>query len=129
MFVQVNTANGVPVYDQIARQVAFAVADGVLATGDLVPSVRELAKEIAVNPNTVARAYRELQTQGVVESSPGIGLVVCSGARRACQTQRRTLLRDRVRAMLRETLDAGLSPDEARTLVQAELDRLAPTSR
>ena len=126
MFVQVNASNGVPVYDQIARQVAFAVADGVLATGDLVPSVRELAKEIAVNPNTVARAYRELQTQGVVEPSPGIGLVVCSGARRACQTQRRSLLRDRVRVVLRETLNAGLSPDEARTLVQGELDRLAP---
>ncbi|QDV75969.1 GntR family transcriptional regulator [Botrimarina mediterranea] len=126
MFVQVNASNGVPVYDQIARQVAFAVADGVLTTGDLVPSVRELAKEIAVNPNTVARAYRELQTQGVVEPAPGIGLVVCAGARRACQSQRRSLLRERVRSMLRETLDAGLPPHEARDLVLGELDKIAP---
>ena len=126
VFVQVNASSGVPVYDQIARQVAFTVADGVLATGDLVPSVRELAKEIAVNPNTVARAYRELQAQGVVEPAPGIGLVVCAGARRACQTQRRALLRDRVRTVLRETLDAGLPADEARGLVLGELDKLAP---
>lgn len=126
MFVQVDSSNGVPVYDQIARQVAFAVADGALAPGDLVPSVRELAKELAVNPNTVARAYRELQSQGVVEPTPGIGLVVCTGARRACQSARRTLLRDRVRAVLRETLQAGLSEDEVRTLVQSELQRLVP---
>jgi GntR family transcriptional regulator len=124
MFVQVDSSNGVPVYDQIARQVTFAVADGALAPGDLVPSVRELAKELTVNPNTVARAYRELQSQGVVEPSPGIGLVVCVGARRVCQATRRTLVRDRVRAVLRETLQAGLSHEEVRALVLSELDRL-----
>ncbi|MEX0937828.1 MAG: GntR family transcriptional regulator [Pirellulales bacterium] len=124
MFIQVNAVNGVPVYDQIARQVMFSVAAGAIATGDLIPSVRELAKELAVNPNTVARAYRELQAQEIVETVPGIGLVVRSGARRACQVQRRSLLRDLVRATLRETLDAGLSIDEVRTLVDGELQRL-----
>jgi GntR family transcriptional regulator len=125
VFIQVNAVNGVPVYDQIARQVVFSVAAGAIATGDLIPSVRELAKELAVNPNTVARAYRELQAQEVVETVPGIGLVVRSGARRACQAQRRSLLRDLVRATLRETLDAGLNVDEVRTLVDGELQRLS----
>jgi GntR family transcriptional regulator len=91
-----------------------------------VPSVREFAKELPVNPNTVASAYRELQSQGVVEPSPGIGLVECAGARRACQAKRRTLVRDRVRAVLRETLPAGLSHEEVRALVLAKLDRLGP---
>lgn len=129
MFVQVNAAGGVPVYDQIARQVTFAVANGALAPGDLAPSVRELAKELAVNPNTVARAYRELQRQEVVETAPGIGLVIRSGARRVCQTLRRNLLRERVQTVLRETLDAGLDADEVRSLVEAELSKLSQSYR
>ncbi|MEN0109874.1 MAG: GntR family transcriptional regulator [Planctomycetota bacterium] len=124
MFLHIDAADSTPVYDQIARQVVFAVAGGALAAGDLIPSVRELARELAVNPNTVARAYRELQAQGVVESSPGVGLLVRSGAKRACQRARREALRQRVSSALRATLDAGLDPDEAEALFRAELDKL-----
>ncbi|TWT78073.1 HTH-type transcriptional repressor YtrA [Posidoniimonas polymericola] len=124
MFIQVNASNGVPVYDQIARQVTFAVADGALAAGDLIPSVRELAKELAVNPNTVARAYRELQSQEVVEPTPGVGLAVRSGARAACRKSRRDLMRRRVSESLSEALAAGLSPDEVETLFTSELKKL-----
>lgn len=124
MFVRVNSANGVAVYDQIARQVKFAVADGALAPGDLIPSVRELAKELTVNPNTVARAYRDLQADGVVEPAPGIGLAVCEGARQACRTERRAIVRDRVRGVLEELVDAGLAADEVESLVTSELERV-----
>lgn len=124
MFIQVNATGGIAVYDQIARQVKFAVADGVLAPGDLIPSVRELAKELTVNPNTVARAYRQLQRDEVVESVPGTGLAVLTGARKACRTERKSLVRDRIRATLQETIDAGLPLDDVRSLVDAELDRL-----
>lgn len=129
MFLQVNTSNGIPVYDQIARQVIFAVADGALATGDLIPSVRELAKELAVNPNTVARAYRQLQSQGIVETVRGTGLVVRSGAKRSCRTERQGLLRDRVRQAIQETLDAGLNFDETSALLETELKQLRKTYR
>ena len=61
MFLFIDAHNGLAVYEQIVRQVKFAVADGVLSAGDLAPSVRELAKDLAINPNTVARAYRQLQ--------------------------------------------------------------------
>lgn len=124
MFVRINASNGVPVYDQIARQVKYAVADGVLAAGDLIPSVRELAKELAVNPNTVARAYRELQGQEVVEAVPGTGLAVRTGAKRACNTERRNLLQQRVRSVLEETQQAGLEWEAIQKLVEAELQRL-----
>ena len=127
MFVHVNAGNGVPVYDQIARQVKFAVADGALAPGDLIPSVRELAKELAVNPNTVARAYRALQADEIVESIPGTGLAVRAGSRRVCRTERRELLKTRLNAALRETLDAGLSHEELRKLVDGEVERLRKT--
>lgn len=129
MFLQINTSNGIPVYDQIARQVMFAVADGALATGDLIPSVRELARELAVNPNTVARAYRELQTLSVVEPVPGTGLAVRSAAKRVCRVKRQDLLKSRVSQTLRETLDAGLDLDETRALIDSELKRLSKTYR
>lgn len=127
MFVQVNANNGIAVYDQIARQVKFAVADGVLATGDLIPSVRELARELAVNPNTVARAYRELQRDEIVEAVPGTGLAVLAGARRSCQAERHGLVRQRIQLVLRESLDAGLEIDDVESLVSAELGRLRKT--
>lgn len=129
MFVRVNATNGVAIYDQIARQVKFAVADGLLAPGDLIPSVRELAKELAINPNTVARAYRQLQVEEIVETISGTGLAVRAGARRICRTNRRDLMRERVRSILEETLDAGLPPDEVQTLIESELKKLAKSHR
>lgn len=127
MFIQINAQNGVAVYDQIARQVMFAVASGALAPGDLVPSVRELARELAINPNTVVRAYRELQHQEIVETVPGTGLAVRAGARRVCQTERRTLLRERIGHALQESFEAGLSVDDVTALVNSEIERLRKT--
>lgn len=127
MFIQINPTNGIAVYDQIARQVMFAVAEGAIAPGDLVPSVRELARQLAVNPNTVVRAYRELQHQEIVETVPGTGLAIRAGARRICQTERRGLLRERIHQALAESLDAGFQFDEVAALVDAEMQRLRKT--
>lgn len=124
MIIRVDSQNGVPVYEQIVRQVMFAIADGVVAPGDLLPSVRELARELAINPNTVARAYRDLQSQGVVEFASGIGLAVKSGARRDCQTQRRQLLQHRIGLALEEAYQSGLDSDAIRRLVDTEIARL-----
>jgi GntR family transcriptional regulator len=129
MFIQINPANGIAVYDQIARQVMFAVASGALGPGDLVPSVRELARDLAINPNTVARAYRELQHQEIVEQVPGTGLAVRSGARRACQAERRGLLREQIGFALQESLESGLTCEEVAALVEAEMQRLRKTHR
>ncbi|MCO6043166.1 GntR family transcriptional regulator [Aeoliella sp. ICT_H6.2] len=124
MFIRVDSSNGVPVYEQIVRQVKFAIADGVVAAGDLLPSVRELARELAINPNTVARAYRDLQSQELVELASGIGLSVRGGAKRECQTQRRQLLQARVGQVLEEAFRSGLDAAAVRRLVDAELTRL-----
>src|SRR4051812_21227589 len=100
MFLEIDPGNGLALYDQIVRQVKFAVARGVLAPGDLVPSVRELAKDLAINPNTVARAYRELQTEDVLRAVRGTGLEVAPGAGRLCKRARAELIRDRLRSVL-----------------------------
>ena len=81
ILLDLNTADDRPIYGQIAERVKFAVAGGVLRPGDLVPSVRELSKQLVVNPNTVARAYRDLQTEGLLESVRGMGLQVAERLR------------------------------------------------
>ncbi|OHB74860.1 MAG: hypothetical protein A2W31_15145 [Planctomycetes bacterium RBG_16_64_10] len=124
MLIHVDHAEGLPVYDQIVRQVKFAVADGVLEPGDLVPSVRELARTLAINPNTVARAYRCLQDDGVLEAVRGTGLIIASTSRKECQAERTRLIRARLRQVLAEAVRSGLSTDEVLTLVRRELDAL-----
>src|SRR5215475_10883437 len=125
MFVHVDVRNGLAVYDEIVRQVKFAVADGALRTGDLVPSVRELARELAVNPNTVARAYRQLQSDGILSSIRGTGLEVAARARDRCRRETVELIRARLRQVLLEARHSQLSADELRELVDVELAALA----
>lgn len=121
MFLRIDAHNGLAVYDQIVRQVKFAVADGTLSAGEMVPSVRELAKELAVNPNTVARAYRQLQDEGVLTQLRGTGLAVESGAKRGCQADRKRLIRERLNDVLVEAHISGLTDDEIQELFAAEL--------
>jgi GntR family transcriptional regulator len=124
MFFAIDTANGVAVYEQIIRQVKFAVARGAIKPGEMVASVRELARELAVNPNTVARAYRQLQTDGVLSSVRGTGLEVAARARDRCRRETVELIRARLRQVLVEAQRSQLSHDELRELVDAELSVL-----
>jgi GntR family transcriptional regulator len=121
MLLHVDVRNGLAVYDQIVRQVKFAVAEGALTAGELVPSVRELARDLTINPNTVARAYRELQDEGVLEAVRGMGLAVAATARRHCQTERSKLIKARLHLALEEAQRSGLQASEVEDLIQAEL--------
>lgn len=121
MFLSIDYQNGLAIYDQIARQVKFAVACGALRKGELVPSVRELARELAVNPNTVARAYRELQAEGVLSPLRGTGMEVAEGAERRCRGQRLDLIRARLRQALAEAVQSQIEADDLRSMVEQEL--------
>lgn len=121
MFLHVDAHDGLAVYEQIVRQVKFAVADGALRSGELVPSVRELARELAINPNTVARAYRQLQDDSVLEPVRGTGLAVAPAARRRCQSQRTQLVTSRLQQALSEAIHSGLDTAEIQRLVQTAL--------
>ena len=102
MFFAISAHNGVPIYEQIVRQVKFAVAGGLLAPGERVPSVREFVRELVINPNTVARAYRELQAEGILETVRGTGLEIAAGAGRLCADERLKLVRARLKEVFRE---------------------------
>lgn len=124
MFFSINPANGLAIFDQIVRQVKFAVANGTLAPGNMVPSVRELAKELAVNPNTVVKAYRDLTSEGILEAVRGTGLNVTEDAVAHCEKERLTLLRERIKHVLEEAHSSRLEAGEIREMVEEELMRL-----
>ena len=121
MFFQIDPRGGVAIYEQVARQVKFAVASGVVKPGEMVPSVREVARELAINPNTVARAYRQLQDQKVLEPVRGTGLAVAAGAGPRCRDERVALIRRRLKQVLAEARMSRLDAAELRKLVEHEL--------
>ncbi len=121
MFFHIDPADGLAIYDQVVRQVKFAVARGVLEPGNLVPSVRELARELAINPNTVARAYQQLQNEGVLQSVRGMGLEVASDARSRCRKERQQLIAARIGQAIAEARQSGLASDELRAMMEKQL--------
>jgi GntR family transcriptional regulator len=123
LLVDLNTGDGRPIYGQIAERVKFAVAGGVLRAGELVPSVRELSKQLVVNPNTVARAYRDLQAEGLLESVRGMGLQVAEGAAERCRIDRREIVRERLRRAIEEARQSTLDPAEIAVILREEWAR------
>ena len=124
MFFTIDFSNDLALYDQIIRQIKFAVAGELLKPGEMIPSVRELARELTLNPNTVARAYRQLQSDGILASIRGTGLVVAESAYERCCQDRRELIRARLRQVLTEAKQSHLDTPEIFALVQKEWDAL-----
>jgi GntR family transcriptional regulator len=116
MYVSVDHKSRVPLYVQLKEQLHLAVATGVLRPGDQLPTVRDLAVRLRVNPNTVARVYRELQAEGLFVSRQGSGTFVADDARAVGQAEGRAILRQRLAeaASLAHSLD--LSAAELRRL-------------
>jgi GntR family transcriptional regulator len=123
ILLDLNSAADRLIYGQIADRVKFAVAGGVLRPGDLVPSVRELSKQLVVNPNTVSRAYRDLQTEGLLESVCGMGLQVADGAVDRCRAARREMVRQRLRQVIEEARQSKMDPAEIEAILREEWAR------
>jgi GntR family transcriptional regulator len=125
MHFLIDAHNGIAIYDQIARQLKFAIARDVIQSGEMVPSVRELSKKLAVNPNTVARAYRDLQNDGVLSPIRGTGLQITADAKSICQTDRESLIRERLRSVLQEAYQSGLSTSAIQNTVNQLIQELS----
>jgi GntR family transcriptional regulator len=123
LLLDLSSADGRPIYGQIVDRVKFAVAGGVLRSGELVPSVRELSKQIVVNPNTVARAYRDLQSEGLLESVRGMGLQVAEGAAERCRVERREIVRQRLRRAIEEARQSSMDAAEIEAILREEWAR------
>jgi GntR family transcriptional regulator len=123
IILDLNAADERPIYGQIADRVKFAVAGGALRPGDLVPSVRELSKQLVVNPNTVARAYRDLQVEGLLEPVRGMGLQVAEGAVDRCRAARREMVCQGLRRAIDEARQSKMDPAEVEALFREEMAR------
>ena len=111
-----------PIYRQVMDQISRAVAGGVLASGDQLPSVRELAAQLLLNPNTVARVYRDLEREGLVETRRGEGTYISSNASALREAERRRLIAEQLAEVARDVRAFGLSGAEAVRLFREALD-------
>src|SRR5258708_7185099 len=121
MFFTIHPESLVPIYEQIVAQVTFGIASGALEPGTLIPSVRDLAGKLLVHPNTVARAFQELERRGILTAKRGRGMEVTRIAPEVCREQRQEILRGRIRQALREAASSALPAGEIRHLVEQEL--------
>jgi GntR family transcriptional regulator len=122
MIIKPNPSLGVPIYLQLVEQVKHAIETGALRAGDQLPSIRPLAEELVINANTVAKAYRELEREGVVELRQGAGAFVADTARaQPGGAERFRGAQPLVEEAVGELRKRGLSDDEIRRLFEAEL--------
>ena len=120
-----DATNGVPFYKQIILQVELAIADGRLATGDQLPTVRSLAVDLQVNPNTVARAYSELEIRGIVNTQQGTGTFVSDKKVALSDVEREKILAEMTRTFISNSASYGFSLQEIASYIR-ELTREEP---
>jgi GntR family transcriptional regulator len=126
MLFRPNPASGVPIYLQLMEQVKHAIETGALRPGEQLPGIRPLAEDLVINPNTVAKAYRELEHEGVIELRHGAGAFVSGNAGTKSTDKLRAAQATVVTAI--ERLRArGVTDDEIRRLFEAELAGLTRT--
>ena len=126
MEIRVSTQDGVPIYLQIVNQVKYLVASGRLAPGEELPAIRVLAERLVVNPNTVARAYRELELAGVVEKRRTAGTYVSDAGSRLARRERLKIVTERIDALLAEARSLGIGTDEVIELLRERDEILQP---
>ena len=112
MQLSIDTKSGVPFYRQIIEQVKFAMARGDLSPGDRLPTVRQLAVDLSINPNTVIRAYRELEIAGMLDTQQGSGTFVANHRPDIDGVERQRMLDQILTDMLARASDYGLTLDE-----------------
>ena len=117
MIIRLDPSSGVPITRQIAEQVRTRCATGSLRPGDRLPSVRQLARALAVNPNTVLRVYERLTAEGLLERRHGDGTYVADRLPAGRLEAERTLLRHDVLRLVRRAAALGVGADELRTLI------------
>ena len=125
MLIQVDYNSGEPVSRQVVAQVKWMVASGRLRAGDKLPSIRELSKQLKVNPTTITRIYGELSADKVIVLKQGHGAFVSSQSATGNRTEARKQVRELIRRMLAEGIRLGLAPDDLQQLIDHEFEKLS----
>jgi len=121
MVFTVSQSSGQPIYAQIVQQVRHAVEIGVLKPGDSLPAIRALAEQLVVSPNTVVKAYSELEHSGVISLRPGSGAYVSPLPRGRSRSDRLRTAQEKVRVLVQSLQDEGFSDEEIQRCFEAEL--------
>lgn len=124
MSLRIDPAAPEPLFEQIGLRVKEAVASGLMAPGDRLPSVRELARELAINPNTVARAYEALERDGVIVRRQGSGCFVTEQSSPLRDDEREKRLAEQARRLVTEAFHLGFDAADVESAVARELDRV-----
>jgi len=129
MDITINLSDGVPIYRQIVNQVKYLVASGLLLPDEELPPIRTLALQLKVTPNTIVKAYHELEISGVVHKRRGSGTFVSEGRQQLALRERRRIIEQRIDALLAEAHQLNFSGDdilrmlrERRAAMDAEAD-------
>jgi GntR family transcriptional regulator len=124
--IHISSSDGVPIYLQIVNQVKYLVASGGLVAGEELPPIRVLAEKLVVNPNTVARAYRELESAGLVEKRRTAGTFVSEAGSPLARRERLKILTERVDALLAEARQLGIGVSELIDLIARRQEAMGP---
>jgi GntR family transcriptional regulator len=123
---EINPTSGVPIYRQIVEQVLALLAGGTLKEGDLLPSVRHVARDAAVNPMTVSKAYSRLENEGIVRRVRGQGMQVLAPSHNGTLDQRKLQFRALVEPALHRARQLGLNRAQIREVISSLLQDQSP---
>jgi len=128
MLMHISTRNGVPIYVQLVSQIKHLIASGRLSTGSELPPIRTLAEQLLINPNTVARAYRELESAGLLTTRRGAGTYVSDKGSPLARAERVRILSDQLDGLLAEASSLGVDFDELLELLNKRRAAMAHES-
>ncbi len=119
MHIEISLQDGVPIYRQIVNQVKYLIASGRLRPGEELPAIRTLAEQLTITPNTVVKAYGELEQEGVLIKRRGAGTYVAETSSRLARKEQKKILEQRADALLAEADQLNFSLDEVLDIVRA----------
>ena len=129
MTLKIDPANNTPIYEQVINQIKYSIATGELAPDEPIPSIRQLSLRLLINPNTVIRAYRELEREGVIEMRRGLGAYVTRKARDLCGDERKKIITQKLAQAIAEALDSRLSVEDVQRIITEQLEHATNGNR
>lgn len=124
MLPRIDPSKSQPIYAQLMREIKYFVATGMAEPGEALPSVREMAVALRINPNTVARAYRELEHEGVVHTIPGKGVYISDGPSTMNRERALKEMEDVLDSLLVQAFHCAISPGELMRLLEERIENL-----
>jgi GntR family transcriptional regulator len=128
MYIRIDSSSGVPIWQQVVAQVTRQAVSGAIVAGDQLPTVRDLASELRINPNTVAKAYQELERSGLVATKRGLGTFILEHSGKDASPDAIKALHERIDAAIVEAMQIRLDEASFIAVVQERMSKLAIAS-